>query len=90
MIIETFHSGKEKILYRRFEEQGRMLPQGVKYVDSWINESVTVCYQIMESDNEDKIREWINNWKDLADFEIIPVIKSGEAKQKILGIHGHY
>jgi hypothetical protein len=87
MVIEKFHSGKEKILYKRFEEHGRMLPEGIKYVDSWINESITVCYQVMESDNIEKIQAWINNWNDLSDFEIIPVISSDEAKQRVLEIN---
>jgi hypothetical protein len=83
MIIERFHYDKVKELYKRFEEKGRMLPEGVKYINSWINEEVTICYQIMESDTEKKIHEWIRNWNDLADFEIIPVITSAEAKQKV-------
>ena len=83
MIIERFHSGKVKDLYKRFDEKGRMLPEGVIYINSWINEEVTLCYQVMESDNEEKIHEWIANWNDLADFTIIPVITSAQAKEKV-------
>lgn len=85
MIIERFHGGKQKVLYQRLKEKGRMLPEGVKYMHSWINESVTICYQVMETDDEVKIQEWINNWCDLADFEVIPVMDSAHAKQKVLG-----
>ena len=84
MIIEKFHKGKVKALYQRFEEKGRMLPDGVKYIDSWINEDVTICYQLMESDTVEKLQQWIRHWNDLADFEIIPVISSAEAKKKVL------
>ena len=84
MIIEKFHMGKVKALYERFELQGRMLPEEVRYIDSWINEDVTICYQLMESRTKELLNNWIERWKDLADFEIIPVISSAEAKKKVL------
>ena len=83
-IIEQFHPGKVKELYQRFEEKGRMMPEGVSYINSWINKELTVCYQVMEADDINKLQEWISNWDDLADFEIIPVITSKEAKEKAL------
>lgn len=83
MIIERFHPGKVKALYERFDEKGRMLPEGVTYINSWINEPVSICYQLMESDAGEKIHQWINKWNDLADFEIIPVISSTAAKAKV-------
>jgi hypothetical protein len=83
MIIEKFKDGKVKELYQRFEEKGRLMPNGVNYVNSWINEDVTTCFQLMETDSLESLHEWINNWKDLADFEIIPVISSTEAKAKV-------
>jgi hypothetical protein len=84
MTIEKFHNGKVKALYQRFEEKGRMLPDGVKYIDSWISEDVTVCYQLMESDTVEKLQQWIRHWNDLVDFEIILVISSAEARKKVL------
>lgn len=83
MIIERFHPGKAKAIYKRFEEKGRLAPEGVNYVNSWISEDVTICYQVMETDTVAKIYEWINHWNDLADFEIIPVITSAQAKEKV-------
>ena len=84
MIIERFHPGKVKELYQRFEEKGRMMPEGLRYINSWINNEITVCYQVMEADEREKLQQWINNWIDLSDFEIIPVITSAEAKEKAL------
>lgn len=84
MIIEKFREGKVKAIYERVNEKGRMLPTGVNYVSSWINETVTVCYQVMESDSADKIYEWIQNWNDLVDFEVIPVISSAEARSRVM------
>ena len=84
MVIEHYHPGKLKDLYQRFDEKGRMLPDGVKYINSWINEDITVCYQLMESDSLDKLNEWISNWNDIVDFELIPVISSSEAKNRVM------
>ena len=83
MIIEKFHPGKGKLIYQRFEEKGRMIPEGVEYINSWVNEPVSICYQVMESDTREKIQEWISHWDDLADFEVIPVLTSAQAKEKI-------
>ena len=83
MIIERFRPGKVEELYRRFDEKGRMLPEGVVYINSWINEEVTVCYQVMEAASRNKLDEWISNWNDIVDFEVIPVIGSAEARTKV-------
>ena len=83
MVIEKFYPGKVKLLYERFDEKGRLLPEGVNYVNSWIDENVTICYQLMESDTAEKIHMWIGHWNDLAAFEVIPVITSSEARAKI-------
>ncbi len=83
MIIEKFQPGKVKAMYLRFAEKGRMLPEGVTYINSWLNESVTVCYQLMESESPEKLQQWMDHWKDLVDYEVVPVISSAEAKGKI-------
>jgi len=83
MVIEHFHPGKVKELYGRLDEKGRILPEGVKYINSWINEDITICFQVMESDSIDKLHEWIRNWNDIVDFEVIPVISSAEAKKRM-------
>ncbi len=83
LIIERFHPGREKEIYQRFDEKGRMFPEGVSYVNSWIDHAVSICYQVMESDAPEKIHQWISNWDDLADFEVIPVLTSAEAREKV-------
>lgn len=74
------------MLYSRFEEKGRMLPEGLFFINSWIDEEVRICFQVMETESEEKLKQWISLWSDLADFDIIPVISSAEAKAKVLGI----
>ena len=84
MVIEHYHPGKIKQLYQRFADKGRMMPEGVQYINSWINEDVTICYQVMEADSLEKLNEWIANWNDIVNFEVIPVINSAEAKKKVV------
>lgn len=81
MVVETLMDPRE--IYRRFDEKGRMMPEGLKYVSSWIGADFQKCYQVMETDNIELFDEWIANWNDLADFEIIPVITSTEAREKV-------
>ncbi|MBL7744536.1 MAG: DUF3303 family protein [Chitinophagaceae bacterium] len=83
MVIERFHPGKVKIMYQRFTDEGRMLPDGVSFINSWINEDVTVCYQVMEAETPGLLQQWISRWNDIVDFEVIPVISSAQAKEKV-------
>lgn len=85
IVIEKFIPGRLKDLYQRFAENGRMLPEGVTYVDSWISKDLSCCYQLMEADSIDSLNLWVANWDDLADFEIVPVISSDAARAKVLG-----
>ena len=83
MIIEHFKNNDPAPIYRRFRDKGRMAPEGLLYISSWIDESLTRCYQLMETSARALIDNWIANWSDLIDFEIHPVISSAEAAQKI-------
>ena len=83
MIIEHFKNNDPAPIYRRFREQGRMTPEGLLYISSWIDESLTRCYQLMETNDRTLIDTWIANWSDLIDFEIHTVISSPAAAAKI-------
>lgn len=80
MVIESFKDKDE--IYRRFAEKGRMIPDGLNYVSSWIDTDFRRCFQLMETENEKLFDEWIANWSDLTDFEVIPVITSKEAAER--------
>lgn len=84
MIIERFHNGDPKPVYERFAERGRLAPQGLEYLGSWITEDLTTCYQVMECEERALLDEWLAKWNDLVDFEVVPVITSSEAKQRAL------
>ena len=81
MVIENFHTGKAPEIYRRFHERGRMAPDDVTYVASWVDLKFERCFQVMEAENEARLREWTKNWDDLTDFEVIPVRISAEAAE---------
>ena len=83
MVIESFKSPEATAeVYQRFAERGRMLPEGLQYIDSWIEENLNRCFQLMETDDPRLFEEWIACWDDLVDFEVIPVTKSSEAAQR--------
>ena len=79
MIIERFRGGDPVPVYRRFRDQGRLAPEALRYVGSWVTTDLTTCYQVMECDDRRVLDEWIVNWKDVVDFEVIPVLTSPEA-----------
>ena len=81
MVIERFTQGARPV-YERAAEKGRMLPEGLVYVDSWIDESLGRCFQLMETDDPSLFDEWTANWTDLAEFEIVPVTDSAKAAER--------
>ena len=78
MVVERFKDGKAKEIYRRFQEKGRMMPEGLKYLNSWVEVNFDRCFQLIECDDLCLLQEWILQWQDLAEFEIIPVLSSTE------------
>lgn len=77
MVIERFRQGPGPVR-ERFQRQGRMIPENVSYVDSWMAASGQSCYQIMEAPNAEALAPWIECWSDIVDFEIVPVKTSLE------------
>ena len=78
MVIETFKAGDADAVYARFEAEGRLLPAGLIYVDSWRAADGTRCYQIMETDDPALFEAWTARWADLVDFEIVPLAPGGD------------
>jgi hypothetical protein len=79
MVIERFKAGKAPEIYRRFRERGRMAPDDVKYVASWVDLEFERCFQVMEAESESRLRDWTQHWDDLTDFEVVPVRTSADA-----------
>lgn len=83
MVIERFKDGDAAAVYRRFREQGRMMPEGLKYVESWTETNFERCFQLMECDDPELFRQWTDRWQDLVEFEITAVMTSKEAAEAI-------
>lgn len=79
VIVETFRGGDPVPVYRRFRDRGRLAPEGLRYVASWVSDDLTRCFQVMECEDRALLDEWMANWRDLVDFEVIPAVTSAEA-----------
>ena len=83
MIVESFRDGDAVAVYRRFRDKGRMAPEGLRYISSWVTADFRRCYQVMECDDERLLERWTANWSDLVAFEIVPVMTSAAAVDAI-------
>jgi hypothetical protein len=75
-------------VYRRFSERGRLAPDGLEYVSSWVDEKLELCFQLMETADRALLDAWIAEWSDLVDFEIYPVVSSKEAAERVSAREG--
>jgi hypothetical protein len=83
MVIETYTRGAAPV-YERAAERGRMLPEGLEYVDSWVDErSLDRCFQLMRTEDRSLFDEWIAAWDDLVEFEVVPVVGSAAAAARV-------
>ena len=81
MVIEGFKEGAAPEIYQRLRDKGRMMPEGLEYVSSWIDLDFKICYQLMRTENASLFPRWTDAWKDLMNFEIVPVYTPAEAAQ---------
>jgi hypothetical protein len=79
VIVETFRGGDPVPVYRRFRDRGRLAPEGLQYNTSWVSEDLTRCFQVMECEDRSLLDEWMANWRDLVDFEVVPAMTSAAA-----------
>ncbi len=83
MVVERFRNGDAVPVYRRFRDRGRMAPDGLVYVSSWVDAKFECCYQLMETEDRGLLEDWMANWRDLVDFEVRVVFPSKQAAEKI-------
>ena len=85
MVVERFRDRDAKAVYRRLRDQGRMMPDGLKYVGSWIEANFDRCFQLMECDDLRLLQQWVlANNRDLGmTFEIVPVVPSKETREVV-------
>jgi len=85
MVVERFKNDNIRAIYDRIRGQGRMLPVGLKYLDSWVEANLQRCFQLMECEDPRFFQEWVARWQDLVDFEIIPIVPSKQTSETING-----
>ncbi len=78
MVIERFKSRDAKAVYRRFREKGRMMPEKLTYLDSVVETNFDRCFQLMECEDPQLLEQWASHWRDLMEFEFVPVRRSKE------------
>jgi hypothetical protein len=83
MVIESFKDGKLRAIKERFQRHGRMLPEDVRYVNSWVEATGSRCFQVMEAPSQGSLQPWIERWSDLVDLEVIPILTSAGFWQTI-------
>jgi hypothetical protein len=84
MIIERFRNQEAKAVYQRFREQGRLAPDGLSYLGSWVEASLDRCFQLMECDDAVLLQQWVARWSDLVSFEIVPVAPGKDTAEAFL------
>jgi hypothetical protein len=83
MIIESFKNQDAIPIYKHLRQKGRGLPEGLKYVDSWVEPNFDRCFQLMECDDLRLIQQWVLHWREFATFEIVPVVSSRETREVV-------
>ncbi len=83
MVIERFRNGDPIPVYRQLRDRGRLMPEGLTYHASWISEDLVVCFQVMETEDPQLLVQWATEWKDLMDFEVLPVLTSAEVRARL-------
>jgi len=83
MIIEHFRNDDARPVYERFRARGRLAPDGLRYVNSWVTSDLARCFQIMEAPDRALLDQWLARWMDLVDFDVVPVITSAEAAASV-------
>jgi len=81
MVIEHFPSSGIQSIYERVREKGRMMPEGLEFVSSWVTADLSTCYQVMKTDDVTLLQQWVAAWADLAEFEIQPVTSGSEVSK---------
>jgi len=83
MVVEHFRGGDALPVYRRFRDRGRLAPDGLRYLGSWVSDDLRRCFQVMECEDPALLAQWTARWEDLVEFEIIPVLTSAEAMSAV-------
>ena len=85
MVIESFRNQDAKSIYRRLRDKGRLMPNGLTFVNSWVQADLNRCFQLMECDDITLLQRWAAEWSDLMNFEIVPVVPGKDTAAALAG-----
>ena len=85
MVVETFRNQDAKAIYRRLRDRGRMMPDGLTFIDSWVAADLGRCFQLVDADDITLLQRWIAGWSDLVAFEIVPVASGRDTAEALSG-----
>lgn len=83
MVIERYRDRDPRPVYARFRARGRMAPEGLTYVSSWVSDDLATCWQVMSCDDPALLGQWTAHWEDIVEFEIVPVLTSADAAARV-------
>ena len=84
MIIERFRDNDMLPIYKRVRDEGRSLPEGLTYVDSWVEPNFARCFQLMECDDLRLFQRWVVTWRGSGvTMEIVPVVSSAATREVV-------
>jgi Protein of unknown function (DUF3303) len=84
MVIERFRDHDMIPIYERVRDSGRALPEGLRYIDSWVEPNFARCFQLMECDDPRLLQQWVLQWRGLGvTFEFVPVVTSAHTREVV-------
>jgi len=84
MVIERFKNNDMLPIYKRVRDDGRLLPDGLLYLDSWVEPNFARCFQLKECDDLRLFQQWSLQWRGSgATFEIVPVVPSKDTRDVV-------
>jgi len=85
MVIENFRNQDAKAVYQRFRDKGRLMPEHLTFVNSWVAADLSCCFQLMECDDITLLQRWVAEWSDLVHFEIVPIVEGKDTAAALEG-----
>ena len=83
MVIEQFRKQNGKAVYRKLRDGGRALPDGLKFVSSYVSADLGRCFQLMEADDVTLFQRWIADWQEVVEFEVVPVVEGKVTREAL-------
>ena len=80
MVVEKFKNQDGKAVYRKLREGGRALPDGLKFISSYVSADLSRCFQIMETNDVTLFQRWIADWQSVVEFEVVPVVEGKDTR----------